>query len=120
MPVMGCPSSGTPSPVSAATAPGISPSPQALSMTPSRGSTTPTSRPARAAYRAVASPTGPPPATSRSRIDEPAGEGAERGVLRPDPHGQQDGVEQREHHRGDPRVVHHRQRRALDDDGDVV
>src|SRR3954464_6304267 len=119
MPVTGWPVGGAPGAVSAATAPGISPSPHALSMTPPRGSTTATSRPARTAYMATARPTGPPPATSRSRIDEPVGQCPERGVLDPDPDREQGGVEQRERGGRQPRVVDHRERHALRHHGDV-
>src|SRR3954465_111901 len=96
MPVSGRPWGRTPSPASAATAAGISPSPQALSITPSRRSRTSTSRPARAAYSAAARPTGPPPATTRSRTDDlrPAGPGqrGQGGVLDAQPDPEQEGV----------------------------
>src|SRR5215203_6496048 len=98
----------------------MSPSPQALSIVPSRGSTRATSRPARAAYRAVARPTGPAPATRRSRIDRaPRQEGQGR-ILDPDPNGQQDGIGDGEHDGGEPGGVHEGQGNSLDDDGDVV
>src|SRR3954447_10019826 len=102
----------------AVTAPGINPSPQALSTGPGRGSRSSTSRPARAAYKAVAIPTGPPPATTRSGTSRLL-EGRQSGVLHPDPDRQQHGVEDREHDRGDPAGVHQRQRGALEHDGDV-
>ncbi len=91
MPVNGCPSSSTPSSVSAATAPGISPSPQALSI----------GARARFDHRDVeAGPRGvegggqpdrarrPRPARSRTGGAR-AGSVAQRGVLHPDPHGEQ-------------------------------
>ena len=125
MPAIACPCGSTPSSASSATAPGISPSPHALSIGPARGSRTTTSSPARAACRAVARPTGPPPATTRSRIGDASAAGAaaaSRG---------------RRSRRGSGRRaapalstvktsaviqarVHERQRDALDDDRDVV
>ena len=66
MPRSGRPGTVTPSAASAATPPGMSPSPHALSTGAARGSTTTASIPASAAWMAVASPAGPPPATSTS------------------------------------------------------
>src|SRR3954454_16014759 len=120
MPASRCPGGSTPRAARPATAPGISPSPQALSTGPGRGSRTSTSRPARAAYSAVTSPTGPPPATTRSRTGRLAGEGGQGGVLDPDPHAEQDRVEHREDHGGDPPRVDQGQGDALHDDRDVV
>ena len=85
IPVSGWPSGRTPSRSSASTAPGMRPSPHALSTGPDRGSTTTTSYPARVASIAAASPTGPPPTTSTSvsRVagDAPAGRRGARRVL---------------------------------------
>src|SRR6478672_7574452 len=94
MPAMGRPCGCTPSAASSATAPGIRPSPHALSIAPERGSRTTTDRPARWAWSAAASPTGPPPATTTSYIGRhPRGERREGGVLGPDPDGEEAGVE---------------------------
>src|SRR5687767_11382911 len=126
MPAIRCPAGSTPSAARSATAPGISPSPQALSIGAGRGSRTTTSSPARAAYNAVARPTGPPPATTRSTgsgIDDRRsvpGQRRQGGVLNPDADRQQPGVEDGEDGRGDPRGVHERQRDALEHDRDVV
>src|SRR5689334_7750188 len=67
MPRMNDPRGSTPISRSRATASGISPSPQALSIGGRDFSRTVTSRPARRARMAVASPAGPPPMTTRSR-----------------------------------------------------
>src|SRR6478736_10256556 len=102
MPESGRPWGCTPRPASSATAPGISPSPHALSIGPVRGSRTTTESPARWACRAAARPTGPPPATTRSctgglrpRLGGRVGsrEGGERRVLHPDAYDEQRGVE---------------------------
>src|SRR3954466_11058344 len=109
MPARGRPAGSTPSAARSATAPGISPSPQALSTGPGRGSRTSTSSPARAAYRAVARPTGPPPATTRSRTGGRGLEGGQSGVLDPDPHGEQHGVEHGEDDGGEQARMHQRE-----------
>ena len=96
MPAIGCPSSGTPRSGSAATAPGISPSPQALSITPLAG------------LDDADVEAGPGGVQRGGQADRAAagdeqvthrraarGSVRERGVLDPDPHRQQDGVERR-------------------------
>src|ERR1700753_1472398 len=117
MPRNGSPAGSTPSDVSSARPPGIRPSPQALSTGVSRGSATITERPLRRACNAADSPPGPPPTTNRSASNTTV---AQRFVLHPDPHGQQQGVGHGEAERGEPGGVDERQRDPLDDDGDVV
>ena len=86
----------------------MSPSPHALSIAPSRGSTTMTSSPASRASIAAASPTGPPPddedlglATRRPRHQP---RGFERAVLGRDP--EPDQQDRRSARRRRPAVIH--------------
>src|SRR5215210_1837083 len=72
MPRKGKPPGSTPISRRRATASGISPSPQALSIGGWKRSRTATSSPASRARIAVASPAGPPPMTRRSAIAAPA------------------------------------------------
>src|SRR4051794_27586341 len=111
------PAGSTPRRSSKGTAPGIRPSPHALSITPSRGSTTTTLRPASRASIAEASPTGPPPTTMTSTSDELT----QRPILGGDAEAQQQhGVQDGERDRGDPRRVNQGHRYALDRDDHVV
>src|SRR5690625_1342896 len=97
------------------------PPPHASSTTPSRGSRTTTDIPAATAWSAVASPAGPPPATTRSiATSAPRCGVRERPVLRPDPHGEQRSGGGGEDGGGEPGGVDQRQGEALDDDGHVV
>src|SRR5579875_1119660 len=104
MPRNGRPAGSTSSEASSARPPGISPSPHALSIGSSRGSATITESPRRRACNAAANPPGPPPAISRS-----ASYIAQRFVLDPDPHPQQQRVGHGESEGGQPCRVHQRQ-----------
>src|SRR3954453_20557832 len=99
----------TPSFRSSATAAGIRPSPHALSITPCLGSRTTTSSPERAAYNAVASPNGPPPAPPRTRMQARGGRlwgrRGRRRVQSAEPEGQQQGVGHDEQRGGEPARV---------------
>src|SRR6476661_2101895 len=113
------PAGSTPSDASTSNPPGISPSPQALSIGESRGSATMTESPCARAYKAAARPPGPPPTTSMS-ASNPGIRIPQRGVLHPDPHGQQPRVGHGEAQRRQPRGVYQWKCDALDHHGHVV
>src|SRR4051812_33519852 len=125
----------TPRSSSARTPGGITPSPHALSATPSLRSNTATESPRRAASMATARPAGPAPTTATSSAPSPTEEprhepraiaerlgvgGAERALLLSNSNRKNDRVACRECGSRQVGAVHERNARELDGDGEVI